>query len=62
MRTIIALGIAALLTVAVIVSWATATDRSSNQAKASPALGSSINPPEFMKNSKDLPHQQYDAF
>jgi type II secretory pathway pseudopilin PulG len=62
MRTIIALGIAAVLTLAVIVSWVTATAHSNNQAEASAAFGDSINPFELMKKSKDLPHHQYDAF
>jgi hypothetical protein len=62
MRTIIALGIAALLTAVVILSWAAATARSNNPANALAASSSSINPFELMKSSKDLPHQQYDAF
>jgi hypothetical protein len=62
MRAIFALGIAALLTLAIIVSWATATARSTNQANAPAASGNSINPLELMKSSSNLPHQQYDAF
>jgi hypothetical protein len=62
MRTIISLGTAALLTLAAIVTWATATTQSSNHIKGSVAVGSSINPFDLMKNSKDLPHQQYDAY
>lgn len=62
MRTIIALGIGAVLTLAVIVTWVTGTAHSNNQAKASAPFGDSINPFELMKKSKDLPHQQYDAY
>jgi hypothetical protein len=62
MRTIIALGIAALLTVAVIVSWATATTRSDNRANMLATSSNSINPFELMKSSKNLPHEHYDAF
>jgi hypothetical protein len=51
-----------LLTVAVILSWAAATARSNNPANALAASGSSINPLELMKSTKDLLHQQYDAF
>jgi hypothetical protein len=62
MRTIIALGIAALLTVSFMLIWTLSTARSNNPANALAASGSSINPFELMKSSKDLPHQQYDAF
>lgn len=62
MRTIVALGIAALLTLAGVVSWVTAAARSNNEANAFATSGSSINPFELMKGSKNLPHHHYDAF
>ena len=62
MRTIVALGIAALLTLTGVVSWVTAAARSNNGANALATSGNSINPFELMKGSKDLPHHQYDAF
>jgi hypothetical protein len=62
MRTIVALGIAALLTLAGVVSWVTAAARSNNEANALTTSGSSINPFELMKGSKNLPYHQYDAF
>ena len=62
MRTIIALGIATLLTLAGLVSWVTAAARSNNEANALATSGNSINPVELMKGSKNLPHHQYDAF
>ena len=58
MRTIMAFGFAALLSLLAIGAWSSATTHSANRAEASAA---SINPLELMRNSKDLPHQQYDA-
>ena len=54
MRTIIGLGIAVLLTAAIVVSWATATARSNNQANTLATVGKSIDAFELMKNSKSL--------
>jgi hypothetical protein len=62
MRTIIVFGIAALLTLAGIVSWVTATARSNNETNALSTSRNSINPLDLMKNSKNLRHEQYDAF
>jgi hypothetical protein len=62
MPKIISSAIAALLAVVPILSWATATTYSNNHAKLSAASSTPLNPFEFMKNSKDLPHQQYDAY
>ncbi len=62
MRTIIGLGIAVLLSAVFIVSWATATTRSNNQANTLATVGKSIDAFELMKNSKNLSHQQWDAF
>ena len=59
MRTIMAFGFAALLALLAIGAWSSATTHSVNRAEASAA---SINPLELMRNSKDLPHQQYDAY
>ena len=58
MRTIMAFGFAALLALLAIGAWSGATTHSVNRADASVAP---INPLELMRNSKDLPHQQYDA-
>jgi hypothetical protein len=62
MRVIIALGIAASLTLAVIVGWAAQTAPSNNQAKAATPLAKSIDPFDLMKKSNGLPHHQHDAF
>jgi len=62
MRKIIPLGIAAVLVLVAIATWAAAPTHSHHGTNASAALGSVITPFEFMKNSKDLPHQQYDAY
>ncbi len=61
MGKIISFGIAAVLAFVAIATWATATTHANDPARASAAFGSQINPFEFMKSSKDLPHQQYDA-
>jgi hypothetical protein len=58
MRTIMAFGFSALLALLAIGAWSEATTHSVTRAEASAA---SINPLELMRNSKDLPHQQYDA-
>ena len=58
MRTIMAFGFAALLALLAIGAWSGATTHSVDRADASAA---SINPLELMRNSKDLPHQQYNA-
>lgn len=61
MRKIMSFGIAALVTLAAVVIWSSATTRSGDRAEAFAASGSPINPLELMKGSKDLPHQQYEA-
>jgi hypothetical protein len=61
-------AIAALILVAAVGTWATARTRADNHAKlttpatAPASLGDLIVPFEFMKNAKDLPAQQFDAF
>ena len=62
MRTIMALGTAALLTLAVIVGWVAWTAPYTDQAKAVAAPATPIDPFELMKKSNGLAHQQYDAF
>jgi hypothetical protein len=62
MRTVMVLGTAALLTVVVIVGWATRTASYPDQAKAVTARATPIVPFELMKKSNGLPHQQYDAY
>jgi hypothetical protein len=62
MRTIMALGTAVLLTLAVIVGWVARTASYTDQAKAVTAPATPIDPFELMKKSKGLVHQQYDAF
>jgi hypothetical protein len=62
MRTIVALGTAVLLTVVVIVGWATRTASYTDQASAVTARAIPIVPFELMKKSSGLPHQQYDAY
>jgi hypothetical protein len=61
MRTIMAFGFAALLSLLAIGAWSSATTHSANRAEASAASSWPINPLELMRNSKDLAHQQYDA-
>ena len=60
MRTIMALGTAVLLTLAVIVGWVAWTAPYTDQAKA--VTATRIDPFELMKKSNGLVHQQYDAF
>ena len=61
MPKILAFGIAAVLALIAVATWATATTHSNDHANASAAFGSPIKPFELMKSSKDLPHQQYDT-
>ena len=61
MRTIILFGIAAVLAIVAVATWATATTHSNDHANASVAFGNPINPFELTKSSEGLPHQQYDA-
>ena len=62
MRTIMALGTAVLLTLAVIVGWVALTAPYTDQAKAVTASAISIDPFELMKKSNGLAHQHYDAY
>jgi hypothetical protein len=62
MRTIVVLGTAVLLTLAVIVGWVAQTTPYTDQAKAVTAPAAPIDPFELMKKSNGLVHQQYDAF
>ena len=57
MRTIISFGIATMLVLVAIGSWAT-TSGSQTQPQLS---GAQIVPLELMMNAKDIPVQQYDA-
>jgi hypothetical protein len=59
MRKIASSGIAAVVMLAAIAAWATATSHSGSQ---SALLGAQVNPFEMMKSAKDLPAHQYDAF
>jgi hypothetical protein len=61
MRQLLVFGIAAVLAIVAVATWATATTHSNDRAKASAAFGGAINPIELMKSSKDLPHQHYDT-
>jgi hypothetical protein len=62
MRTVVALGTVALLTVAIIVGWATRTASYTDHAKTVAARTTPIVPFELMKKSNGLQHQQYDAY
>jgi len=62
MRTIMAFGITGLLALLAIGAWAGATTHSGKRAEASAMPGAATNPLELMRNSKDLAHQQYDAY
>jgi hypothetical protein len=57
MRTIISFGIATILVLVAVGSWAT-TSGSQVQPQIS---GANIVPLELMMNAKDLPIRQYDA-
>jgi hypothetical protein len=57
MRKIMSLGIAAMLALVAVGTWAVATAGSQNHDGPS---GTRINAFELMMNSKDLPTQQYD--
>jgi hypothetical protein len=61
MRKIISFGVAAVLTLAAVVTWATATTHPTHRSGASATLGGSISPFDLMKQAKDLPHQQSGA-
>ena len=61
MRTTMSFGVAALVTLAAVVIWSSATSHSGSRGDAFAASGSPVNPYELMKSSKELPHQQYDA-
>jgi hypothetical protein len=60
MRKIIPFGIAAVLALVAVATWATATTQSNDHANASAVFGRPIKPFELMKHSKDLPLQQFD--
>jgi hypothetical protein len=62
MRTIMALGTAALLALFVVVGWVTQTALSVDQATPRAASAKSVDPFELMKTSNGLQQQQYDAF
>jgi hypothetical protein len=62
MRTIMALGTAALLTLAIIVGLVTRTAFYTDQAKAGVSSANSIDVFDLMKKSNGLPYQQYDAY
>ena len=59
MRKMLSFGIAAVLTAAAIIVWATATTRSQNQPQTAAVA---INTFALMVNATDLPVQRYDAF
>lgn len=62
MQKIISFGTAAVLALAAIATWGVATTHSNHHANLSAASGGSqITPFDLMRNSKDAPHQQYDA-
>ena len=61
MRTIMAFGFAALLSLLAIGAWSSAPPPAGHRAEASAVSSWPINPLELMRNSKDLAHQQYDA-
>jgi hypothetical protein len=58
MRKIISFGVAAVLTLAAVVTWATATTHLTHRGGATASFGDTINPFDLMKQAKDLPHQQ----
>jgi hypothetical protein len=59
MRKIMPFGIAAMLALVAVGTWAVATAGSQSQDGFS---GIRINTSALMMNSKELPAQQYDAF
>jgi len=62
MRTIMSLGTAVLLTLAVLVGWVARTAPYTDQAKAVTTPATPIDSFELMKKSNGLAHQQYNAF
>ena len=61
MRKITSFGVAALLTLAAVVTWATATTHSNPRGGATASFGGTISPFDLMKQAKDLPHEQSGA-
>ena len=61
MRKIMSFGVAAVLTLAAVVSWATVTTHSTHSNAATASFGGTIDPFDLMTKAKDLPHQQYGA-
>ena len=61
MRKIMSFGVAAVLTLAAVVSWATATTHSTHGNAATASFGGTIDPFDLMQKAKDLPHQQFGA-
>jgi hypothetical protein len=57
MRTMISLGIATMLVLVAVGSWAMTSDPQVQPQHS----GAKIAPLELMMNAKDLPAQQYDA-
>jgi hypothetical protein len=57
MRTIISFGIATILVLVAVGTWATTSD-----SQVQPQLsGAKVDPLELMMNAKDLPIQRFDA-
>jgi hypothetical protein len=57
MRKIMSFGVAFVLTLAAVATWA-ATTHSGLRNGATASLGGTINPFDLMTQAKDLPHQQ----
>jgi hypothetical protein len=57
MRTIISLGVATMLVLVAVCSWAMTSGSQAQPQRA----GTTIVPLDLMMNAKDLPTQQYDA-
>jgi hypothetical protein len=57
MRTIISFGIATILVLVAVGTWATTSDSQVHPQRS----GAKVDPLELMMNAKDLPIQRWDA-
>ena len=61
MRKIMSFGVAAVLTLAAVATWAAATTQSNPRGEVIASFGGTIDPFDLMQKAKDLPHQQFGA-
>ena len=61
MRKIMSFGVAAVLTLGAVATWAAATTHPTHSNGATASFGGTIDPFDLMTKAKDLPHQQFGA-